>query len=97
MDGFFTFLAITFWVGVIVSNGVYRSRSGLGFWSGRLRILGPTGVGMEWLVVTMGKMLAWPIVLGVWLATGRPEPRILFNDKALAREQASAPGQPQAA
>jgi len=64
-------------IGAAISLIVFRARSGLGFGLPRMD---PTGI--SWLLVSGVKAFAWPLTLGIWLASGKPEPRILFGEKA---------------
>jgi hypothetical protein len=81
------FIAIAYFVGFFVAMVVIRHRAGVG--QRRLKIFGPGGVGLDWFVVTFVITLFWPVSLGVWLARGRPEPRIVFNERAEERERAT--------
>jgi hypothetical protein len=79
-------LLILLWpVGFIVGIGVLRVRAGLGLWH-TLRVFGPGGVGLAWPFAAGLCALLWPITLVVWLARGCPEPRVVFNERAEARE-----------
>ena len=80
---------IAFWlISGLIAGLVYRVRAGLGFWFS-YRMLGDGGLGVEWTAITVGKSLVWPVVLLYWLANDRPEPRIVFNEKAeLRRDEA---------
>lgn len=76
---------IVYFVGILVASPILRNRAGLG--QGRLQILGPEGVGLDWLVGQVAAMMFWPITLVIWLARGCPEPRIVFNHKADERRR----------
>ena len=75
----------TYLIGGIVAGIVLRVRAGVGVMC-RLKILGPDGFGLGWTVHSAVKMMGWPVVLGMWLANGRPEPRVVFNEKAVQRQ-----------
>lgn len=85
-DGVGTFFALTYFIGVIVSVSVLRWRAGTGFWYG-LRVFGPNGFGPVWTGTVIVCSMAWPVTLAVWILRGRPEPRIVFNEKALERQR----------
>lgn len=82
--------AWTYLLGFLVATVVTRHRAGTG--QGRIRILGPTGFGVEWFAIALVSSMAWPITLAVWLYRGRPEPRIVFNHKADERQRRQAAG-----
>jgi hypothetical protein len=71
-------------VGWLAAIQVLRSRAGVKTW-GRIKVSGRDGYGVGWVMWSGLKSLFWPITLIVWLAMGRPEPRVVFNDKAVAR------------
>lgn len=73
----------TYIVGLLLSTLVFRVRSGISVWEWGLHMLPKYGIG--WTFFTCTKMLFWPVVLVHWLATGRPEPRYVFNHKAVER------------
>ena len=37
-------------------------------------------------LIKLNPELFWPVVLVRWLVQGRPEPRVVFNEKAMERE-----------
>jgi hypothetical protein len=78
-------------IGMLVAMSVIRVRAGGGFWLG-LKAFGPDGFGPVWVGTLIICSMAWPITLAVWLARGRPEPRIVFNDKAVERQRRAAAG-----
>ena len=74
-------------VGWLVSVVVLRARAGAP-WFARIRAF---EYGLGWTWATAFKAFAWPITLIAWLASGRPEPKVLFNEKAAqARERETA-------
>jgi hypothetical protein len=73
-------------VGWFAAALVIRARAGAGIWY-RLKVFGPDGFGLGWTMSAGLAALFWPVTLGVWLARGRPEPRVVFNDKAIERER----------
>ncbi|MDN5932473.1 MAG: hypothetical protein L0I24_15640 [Pseudonocardia sp.] len=77
-------------LGVAVSAVVIRHRAGTG--QGRLRVFGPNGFGLGWIMTSLACSVAWPITLAVWLYRGRPEPRTVFNHKAGERQRRQAAG-----
>ncbi|MEJ8278266.1 hypothetical protein [Pseudonocardia spirodelae] len=78
---------IGFWfIGALIAGMAFRVRAGLGMWSS-YRMLGDGGLGVEWTLITVGKTFVWPVVLAYWLLNDRPEPRIVFNEKAARRRQ----------
>lgn len=84
--------AILVWIylgGIVVSVLVLRVRAGVGVWHG-LRIFGPNGFGPVWAVTLVACSMVWPVALAVWLVRGRPEPRVVFNEKALERRRRQA-------
>lgn len=83
----FACTVLTLWfMGWIVAIGVIRARAGVTVWH-RLQVFGEGGHGLEWTITAGSAALFWPITLVIWLARGRPEPRIVFNEKALERQR----------
>ena len=83
----FVCTALTIWViGWIVAIGVIRSRAGVDIWH-RLKVFGPDGHGPGWAFTAGTAALFWPLTLVVWLARGRPEPSVVFNEKAAERRR----------
>lgn len=62
---------ITYFIGMLVSAGVGRSRAGISQ-RGRLSLL-TILMSLPWFLLQMATMFVWPIVLGVWLARGKPK------------------------
>jgi hypothetical protein len=91
MEGLLIALVVTYWVGVLVGSSIMRVRAGAGFWR-RLQIFGPDGFGPAWFTTLLICTMAWPVTLVVWLIRGRPEPRVVFNEKARERRQRQAAG-----
>lgn len=71
-------------VGWLIAIFVIRVRAGVGVMS-RLKVLGAGGHGLGWTLHAGTKAMFWPVTLVHWLATGRPEPRVVFNEKARQR------------
>ena len=86
-----TTLTYLYLPGFIVSVFVMRARAGAGIWH-RLRITGPQGFGIVWTTTVALCSMVWPITLAVWLLRGRPEPRVVFNEKAVERQSRQAAG-----
>jgi len=86
-----TELFVGYLVGVVVAVTVIKARAGVGIW-GRPKIFGPDGFGPVWTVTTMASAMFWPVVLVRWLVQGRPEPRVVFNEKAIEREARTLAG-----
>jgi hypothetical protein len=78
----------TYLIGVLVAVSVMRVRAGAGFWRG-VKVFGADGFGPVWVGTVIVCGMAWPITLAVWLARGRPEPRVVFNEKAAERRLAA--------
>jgi hypothetical protein len=76
-------------IGVVVAVSVIRIRAGAGFWRG-LKVFGHGGFGPVWVGTALVCAMVWPVTLAVWLARGRPEPRVVFNEKALERQRRQA-------
>ena len=72
----------------LVSLYVMRARAGAGIWH-RLKVFGDDGFGLGWIVTITIAGLFWPVTLAIWLARGCPEPRVVFNEKALERRNRS--------
>jgi hypothetical protein len=70
-------IIVIYIVGLIVSTFVFKKRAGLPVMR-NLRVFGRDGVGLGFLMLSVGKSMIWPIVLVVWIATGRPAPRTRF-------------------
>ena len=77
-------VALIYFVGMFVAVFTMRMRAGVGIWL-RPKIFGPDGFGPVWAATTVVCGMAWPVTLAVWLARGRPEPRVVFNHKAEER------------
>lgn len=88
-SGAIGFLWLVYFGGMLASGMVFRARAGIGIWR-RMKVTGEGGFGLGWTLAAAGKTLVWPIVLVVWLVQGRPEPRVVFNDKARERQQRQA-------
>jgi hypothetical protein len=83
----FACLVLTIYViGWITAIMVIRVRAGVGVWR-RLKVFGDDGFGPGWTMSAGSAALFWPITLVIWLARGCPEPRIVFNEKALERRR----------
>ncbi|WP_433687049.1 hypothetical protein ACQP0I_26035 [Micromonospora carbonacea] len=78
---------IVYLLGILVATIVIRSRAGVG--QGPIKILGSDGFGLGWFLTALSASLFWPITLGLWLARGRPGPRVVFNEKAAERRRRS--------
>lgn len=93
-------IAITYVLGLIISAAVYNWRAGISlmatpFSGHKITARYPDvrsrtgeitgGAGMTWWAARIGKQLVWPIVLAVWIAQGRPEPGVQFNELAIQR------------
>jgi hypothetical protein len=74
-------ILIIHFLGIIVASCVFKNRAGVPMLS-RFRIFGKKGFGLGWALTMGGKSMVWPVVLIVWLANGRPEPKVVFNEKA---------------
>lgn len=77
------FLGAVYIVGWFIAMVVTRSRAGVG--QGRIQVSGSQGFGLTWVMMNAMATLFWPITLIVWLTRGRPEPRVVFNEKATER------------
>ncbi|WP_181780427.1 hypothetical protein [Pseudonocardia pini] len=82
------FLYLVFFGGILVSGFVLRARAGIGIWRG-MKVFGPGGFGIGWTATAAVCAAFWPITLVVWLVRGMPEPRVVFNEKALERRRRS--------
>lgn len=80
----------TYIVGLLLSTLVFRVRSGISVMEWGLHMLPKYGIG--WTFYSGVKMVIWPAVLVHWLATGRPEPRYVFNEKAARLAAGAAAG-----
>lgn len=89
MDALGPILAGGYLIGMLVSGTVIRARAGTGVWL-RLKVFGPEGFGPVWIATATACSVAWPVTLVVWLARGRPEPRVVFNEKAVERQRRQA-------
>ncbi|MEV1058759.1 hypothetical protein AB0I92_16010 [Micromonospora chalcea] len=78
-------LLLIYVTGYFISYLVVTFRAGLG-WHGN-KLLGQGGLGVEFLLFSALTVTFWPIALIAWLARGRPEPRIVFNEKARERRR----------
>lgn len=76
---------IVYFAGTLISTIVLRARAGVG--QRRIKILGADGFGVVWFLTALVSSLFWPVTLAVWLARGRPEPRVVFNEKAAERQR----------
>jgi hypothetical protein len=80
-------LVVIYFVGFLVAMVVTRHRAGVG--QGRITIFGREGFGLEWFLRHVVTVAFWPVSLGLWLAGGRPEPRVVFNERAAERVRAT--------
>ena len=78
-------IVLIWFAGLVASVQVLRSRAGIKTWS-RIKVFGRGGYGPGWVMWSAMKGFFWPVTLVVWLATGRPEPRVVFNEKAAQRK-----------
>ncbi|MFF0655565.1 hypothetical protein [Micromonospora tulbaghiae] len=83
-------LLLVYALGWFIAFLVIQFRAGLG-WHGH-KLLGEGGLGIEFLFFSWVAMMFWPVTLVVWLARGRPEPRIVFGDKAEERRRRAVKG-----
>jgi hypothetical protein len=74
-------------VGWLMAIFVIRIRAGVGLWH-RLKVFGPNGFGLGWALHAGTKAMFWPVTLVYWLTSGRPEPGVVFNEKARRRQLA---------
>ncbi|MCG5451833.1 hypothetical protein [Micromonospora hortensis] len=81
-------MPLIYFLGFFIGLIYVRARAGLG--QGRIKIIGEGGVGLEWFVGSLLTLMFWPVSFVVWLARGRPEARIVFNDKARERRRRAA-------
>jgi hypothetical protein len=65
-------LAIVYVAIAFISMFVYKKRAGMGVMT--TPGLSPAIIG--WFLLSFVKALLWPLVLIVWIFTGRPEPRL---------------------
>lgn len=82
-------IGLSYWIAAFVATVVIRARAGAPTWS-RLRVFGPNGFGLGWVLMGAVCSMFWPITLVVWLLRGRPEPRTVFNEKAAERQARQA-------
>ncbi|WP_229075088.1 hypothetical protein [Actinoplanes sp. DH11] len=78
-------LVLIYLLGMFIGSIVVRHRAGVG--QSRIKILGSTGFGFIWFWRMTFAVAFWPITLVVWLARGRPEPHIVFNERAAERRR----------
>ncbi len=69
-----TFIGITYFVGIFVAIIVHRVRAGIPIMA-RISFFHNFG----WTMVHVFKSMFWPVVFGIWLATGRPGPKVVFT------------------
>jgi hypothetical protein len=80
-------IVVIYFVGAAIYSVVRRSRAGINDLFGRIKIFGPGGVGPDWFLVSLVLTAVWPATFVWWLVNGRPEPRVVFNEKARERER----------
>lgn len=83
-------IAVVYFVGFVVAMAVLRHRAGVG--QGRIKIFGSDGFGLDWFVPHVVAVMFWPVTLVIWLARGRPEPRVVFNHRAEERRRRQVAG-----
>jgi hypothetical protein len=83
-------IIVVYVIGAAVYSVLRRQRAGIDDLFGRIKILGEGGVGLDWFLVSLALTVVWPATLIWWLANGRPEPRVVFNEKARERARRSA-------
>ena len=83
-------IALGYFLGFFIGMVIVRHRAGVG--QGRIKILGKDGFGFLWFWRMFFALIFWPVTLVIWLASGRPEPRIVFNERAAERKRAVQKG-----
>lgn len=78
-------IALIWFIGFFIGMVVVRHRAGVG--QGRIKILGRDGFGFVWFWRMVFALVCWPVTLAIWLARGRPEARIVFNERAAERRR----------
>ena len=78
-------LALGYLAGMFAGMVAIRHRAGVG--QGRIKVLGRDGFGFFWFWRMVFALMLWPVTLTVWLSRGRPEPRIVFNERAEERRR----------
>ncbi|GAA0478704.1 hypothetical protein Ade02nite_40740 [Paractinoplanes deccanensis] len=79
-------LGIAYFIGIFIAMVVTRHRAGVG--QGRIKVFGRDGFGLGWVLGNAFACLFWPVTLVIWLSRGRPEPRVVFNERARERKAA---------
>lgn len=85
-------IIIVWLLGALIARTVLCVKVGVPAFS-RLQILGNGGYGFSWLVLLLFKSLLWPLTLALWLGKGRPEPSVLFNERASEKKRPPGEGQ----
>ncbi|MER7889744.1 hypothetical protein ABTX15_07980 [Micromonospora sp. NPDC094482] len=83
-------MAAIYFVGFFIGMIILRARAGVG--QGRIKVFGSDGFGPVWFTSQLVTLMFWPISLAIWLARGRPEPRVVFNHKAEERRRRRVAG-----
>lgn len=81
MTAFFVLLGVTYGVGVFVAITAVKIRAGVPV----MATIFPWDVGWVWFFMTFATTMLWPVTLVLWLKAGRPEPTVVFGDKARER------------
>jgi|GEM_PF-6707883 hypothetical protein len=74
-------VVLAYLVGIFIARGVICSRAGLSAVRG-FQVGGPDGFGYMFALRVGTASLFWPLALAVWLLRGRPEPKLVFDEKA---------------
>lgn len=84
MTVFGVVIAWVWFLGTFVAIFVMPRRVGLDRFAWAVAFAHPPSRrnGIPWAIVSYAKALAWPVVLGYWLAQGRPPSRLLFGEEA---------------
>ncbi len=84
MDSVLLFFVWAYFIGCVVSAVVYPRRAGMdtGAWLVAFMHPGSKRNGIPWVLMTVIKVISWPIVLGIWLNQGRPPSPVLFGPAA---------------
>lgn len=84
MEALLGWLALVYFGGMVVAFFVYPRRIGGGRYAYATAVMHPPSRrnGIPWLAKTIVKLVAWPIVLAIWLSEGRPASKELYGPAA---------------
>ena len=81
------FFLVPYYLGIVVAIFVYPRRVGLNryAYASAFMHVPSRRNGVPWVAKTIGKIVVWPIVFGLWVQAGRPPSQVLYGPDATER------------